>query len=81
MPRKPSACVRKSDACVRRHRHVHTARVSETYERQVFCNKVEDWNESHIVWELFQTHIFSLYKAIHAHIQNTENPKGKPKIH
>ena len=42
----------------------------------------EVWNESHIVWEPFQTAIFPLYKALHdTFLKHTENPKGKPKIH
>ena len=48
-PRKPSACVRRFNECVRRHGPTHTATVSETYERQVFCINVEVWNESYIV--------------------------------
>ena len=57
-------------------------RVLETYERQIFCINVEVWNESYIVWEPFQTPIFSLYEAIHdTFSKHTENPKRKPKIH
>ena len=70
----------RSDVCARRHEHA--AKVSETYKRQVFYINVEVWKKSHIVWELFQTHIFSLYKAIHGTFsKHTENPKGKPNIH
>ena len=61
----------------------HTARVSETYERQVFC--IKDWGlelKSYIVWEPFQTPIFQLYKALYGIFQkHTENPEGKSKIH
>ena len=40
------------------------------------------WNESHIVWEPFQTPIFPLYKVLHGTFsRHTENPYGKPKIH
>ena len=38
-PRKPSVCIRRFDACVHRHGPAHAARVSETYERQVFYIK------------------------------------------
>ena len=65
-------CVCRSDTCVRRHRPAHAARVSKTYERQVFYINVEVWNEFHIIWEPFQTPIFSLYKAIMAPFQNTQ---------
>ena len=59
----------------------YIARVPESYKRQVFCIKAEVWNESHIVWEPFQTPIFQLYKALHGIFQkHTKNSKGKPKI-
>ena len=75
-------CVCRSDTCVRRHRPAHAARVSKTYERQVFYINVEVWNEFHIIWEPFQTPIFSLYEAIHGTFsKHTKNPKGKPKIY
>ena len=71
-----------SEPCIHRHRSTYIARVLETYERQVFYINVKVWNDSHIVWEPFQTSIFSLYKAIHdTFSKHTENPKGKPKIH
>ena len=57
-PRKPSACVY-------RHRPAHATGVSEIYDRRVLCINVKVWNESYIIWELFQTPIFSIYKAIH----------------
>ena len=31
--------------------------------------KTEVWNESHIIWEPFQTPIFQLYKALHGIFQ------------
>ena len=40
------------------------------------------WNESHIVWELFQTPFFPLYKALHGIFsKHTEIPLEKHKIH
>ena len=57
--------IHRANACMRRHGPVHAIRVLETYEMQVFYIIVEVWNESHIVWEPFQTPIFSQYKAIH----------------
>ena len=67
---------------VRKHGLAHAARVLETYERQVSVLKTKVWNESHIVWESFQTPIFQLYKAIHGTFSKyTENIKGKHKIH
>jgi len=35
--------------------------------------KIEFWNESHIVWEPFQTPIFQLYKALHGIFQTHRN--------
>ena len=81
-PRKPLAYVHRSDARVRRHEPAHVARVPETMKGRFFCINIEVWNESHIIWEPFQTPIFSLYKAIHDIFSKyRENPKGKPKIH
>ena len=43
---------------------------------------VKVWNESHIVWEPFQTPFFPLYKALHGTFsKDMENPKRKPNIH
>ena len=81
-PRKPLVCVRRVELAYTSLMHVHIVRVLETYERQIFCINVEVWNEFHIVWEPFQTLIFSLYKAIHGTFsKHTKNPKGNPKIH
>ena len=44
--------------------------------------KIKVWNESHIIWEPFQTPIFQLYKALQDIFRkHRENLKGKPKIH
>ena len=74
-PRKPSTCVHRFDAHVRRHKPMHITRVLETMKDRFFCNNFEVWNKSHIVWELFQTPIFSPYKAIRGTF-----PKEKLKI-
>ena len=74
-PRKPSTCVHRFDAHVRRHKPMHITRVLETMKDRFFCNNVKVWNKSHIVWELFQTPIFSPYKAIRGTF-----PKEKLKI-
>ena len=74
-PRKPSTCVHRFDAHVRRHKPMHITRVLETMKDRFFYNNVEVWNKSHIVWELFQTLIFSPYKAIRGTF-----PKEKLKI-
>ena len=42
-----------------------------------FALKIELWNESHIVWEPFQTPIFQLYKVFHGIFQTHRNPTGK----
>ena len=40
------------------------------------------WNESHIIWEPFQTPFFPLYKALHGTFsRHTEIPREKYKIH
>ena len=51
--------------------HMH-ARVQETMKGKYFCIKVGFWNDSHIIWEPFQTPIFQLDKAIHGTFQNTQ---------
>ena len=74
--------VLKSDACVRRHGLTHAAKVLEIMKDKFFCINVKVWNESYIVWESFQTPIFSLYKAIHGTFsKHIGNPKRKIKIH
>ena len=40
------------------------ARVAKTMKDKFFSIKAEVWDEFHIVWELFQTPIFSLYKVM-----------------
>ena len=80
-PRKSLVCVRRSNAHVRRHELVHASRAPETMKGKFFCINVEVWNKSYIVWEPFQTPIFSLYNVIHGIFsKNTENPKEKLKI-
>ena len=37
----------------------------------------EIWNESHIVWEPFQTPFFHLQKALHGTFSKHKNPMGK----
>ena len=64
--------------CVRRHRPAHTAKVSKTYKMQFFCINVEVWNESHIVEESFQTHVFSIQIAVHGTFSKAHrNPNEK----
>jgi len=42
----------------------------------------EVWNESHIVWELFQTPFYQLLKALHGTFSKyTKIPQENPKIH
>ena len=62
--------------------HTQVARVLETMKNKFFYINLEVWNESHLIWEPFQTPIFQLYKALHGLFQkHTENLKGKLKIH
>ena len=53
--------------------HVYTytdmcthVKVPETKKDKFLCIKDGFWNESHIVWESFQTFILSQYKGIHS---------------
>ena len=43
----------------------------------------EIWNDSHIVWEQFQTPFFTYEKPYMVHFQNTQREISwkKPKIH
>ena len=75
-------CVHKLDILVRTHGSAYTARVLEDMKDKFFCTKAEVWNESHIVWEPYQTPNFQLYKALYGTFQKQiENLKGKHKIH
>ena len=47
------------------------ARVPETMKGKFFCIIAKVWNESHIVWELFQTHISHYIKPYMVPFQNT----------
>jgi len=84
----PRACVRihtyghawLSSTYVYTGMHMHV-KVPETMKDKFFYIKHEFWNEFHIIWEPFQTPIFSLYKDIHSNFsKHIENPKGKYKI-
>ena len=71
---------RKPSACIHRHELAYVALkpvyVGKSLRMQVgfqkptkgkfFALKTEIWNESHIVWELFQTAIFIILIAIHS---------------
>lgn len=47
-----------------------------------FALKTEVWNESHIIWELFQTPIFIIEIAIHGTFsKHTEILKENTKSH
>ena len=47
-----------------------------------FALKTEVWNESHIIWEPFQTPIFQLYRALHGMFRkHTEILRESTKIH
>ena len=78
----------KPEACIRIHTYAHAyfrptyVKVLETMKDKFFCIKTKVKNEYHIIWEPFQTPIFSLYKAIHGSFsKHAEIPKGKHKIH
>ena len=86
---KPSACVCKQGPAYTCLMHTYTSMDLRTQlgfqkimKDKFFALKTEVWNESHIIWEPFQTLIFQLYRALHGIFRkHTENPKGKPKIH
>jgi len=80
--RKPSAYVHRSDASIRRYRLRTQLGFQKPKKDKFFALKTEIWNESYIVWELFQTPIFQLYEVLHGIFQkHIENPKGKHKIY
>ena len=52
------------------------AKVPETMKGKFFSIKCEVWNESHIIWKLFQTPFFQHINPYMVAFQNTtENPK------
>ena len=75
-------CVLRFDTGVCTHGPAYAARVLEVMKSRFFCIKSKVWNEFHIIWELFQTPIFQLYKPLHAIFQkHNENSKEKSKIY
>ena len=48
-PRKPSACVRKSNACIHKHGPANATRVLETMKDNFFYINVEVWKKSLII--------------------------------
>ena len=71
-------------ACVRGLKHAYAStllRMQLGFQRQkgkFFVIMAEVWNESHIVWEPFQTPFFPLKKALHSIFSNRHrNPMGK----
>ena len=55
-----STCVGNHDAYARRPEPARACRVLETMKDKFSVLKIEVWNESHIVWEPFQTFIFTI---------------------
>ena len=55
-----STYMRSHNACTRRHNPACACRVQETKQGKFSALKIEIWNESHIVWEPFQTPIFTI---------------------
>ena len=62
------------------HELVYATRVPEVMKGKFFYIKAKVWNESHIVWELFQTSI-NYKNPYMVYFKDTENLKGKYKIH
>ena len=54
----------------------------QKYEKSKFSTiMAEVWNESHIIWEPFQTPFFPLYKALHGTFSTDRKiPQEKSKI-
>ena len=74
-PKVACACLMHTYAYTGLHTH------AKVIKGKFFSIKCEVWNESHIVWEPFQTPIFQLYKALHGIFQkHTENPKGNLRL-
>ena len=88
-PRKLSTCICKQGSAYANLMHAYAGidlctqlRFQKPMKGKFFALKTKVWNESHIIWEPFQTPIFQLYRALHGIFRkHTENPKGKPKIH
>ena len=76
-------------ACVHKPKHAYIGtllhmqlRFQKHKKGKFFAIMAEVWNESHIIWESFQTPFCPLYKALHGTFsKHTKNPKGKPMIH
>ena len=76
-------------AYIRRPKHAYAGTLLCTklgFQKYKKCKfsaiMVEIWNESHIVWESFQTPFFPLYKVLHGTFsRHIEIPQEKPKIH
>ena len=71
-------------ACVHKPKHAYTSIFLHTQLGFQKYKKImaEVWNESHIVWESFQTPFFPLYKALYGTFSKyIENSQEKRKIH
>ena len=71
-PKKTHGLRTQAQTCICRPHTVYAGTILLTqlgFQRYKKCKfstlKTEVWNKSHIVWELFQTSIFQLYKALH----------------
>ena len=73
------------EACIRRHIPTHTARVQRYKKCKFSTIMAKVWNESHIIWELFQTPFFPCSKPNFFHsikpnmvyFQNTQKSHWK----
>ena len=76
-------------ACICKPKHVYASTFLHTQlgfqkhgKDKFFTIMAELWNESHIIWEPFQTLFFPLHKALHGTFsKHKEIPWEKPKIH
>ena len=64
--------VRRFDVYVYIYVPAYAARVLEAMKDKFFYIKVKVWNESHIIWEPFQTQIFNYIKPYMVYFKNTQ---------
>ena len=69
MHTQESIYMRGHDSCTHKPKPEHACGVSETMKGKFFALKTGVWNESHIIWQLFQAPFFQLYKALHSIFQ------------
>ena len=64
--------VRRFDVYVCIYVPAYAARVLKAMKDKFFYIKVNVWNESHIIWEPFQTQIFNYIEPYMVYFKNTQ---------